>query len=92
VLLVAQSLLAVAAVNGYLSRTWLRAVLLVGALGILYEGASAIRSMLFRPHFEGYVVVIGLALVLQAALTVAQFNRRSRLAAKRGAAEGVHPS
>ncbi len=59
----------------------LRFVVMAGAVGIIWLGYSSISSMLRGPHFEGFVVIIGGALMLQGALTLAtllQFRNRVR--------------
>ena len=58
---------------------WLRAVVLTGAAGIFYAGWSIVATQLSRGgfdpgqasgrHFEGYALVLGVALVVQATLT-----------------------
>ena len=60
---------------------WLRALLALGACGILYSGATMMAAQLSRPpfdplhpggpHFEGYALVIGFALTAQGVLTLA---------------------
>ena len=63
-LLIAGQSLAAALVPG-------RKILLPGAGAMLTIGASAIRNTLTASHFEGYALVVGIACVLQAALTAA---------------------
>ena len=41
----------------------------MGACGLLALGASAVARNLTGPHFEGFAVVIGTALTVQAVLT-----------------------
>jgi hypothetical protein len=50
-----------------------RSTLVLGAAGMMWLGASAIWKMLSSPHFEGFVVVIGTALILQAFATFILF-------------------
>jgi hypothetical protein len=50
--------------------------LLMSAAVIALFGAWAILRILQSQHFEGFVLLIGLALVLQGALTVAVLLRR----------------
>lgn len=52
-----------------------RAVVLTGALGLAVLGISAIRHTLDSPHFEGFVLLIGSALVAQCLLTFAAVLR-----------------
>ena len=54
----------------------LRVVVLAGACGIAWAGYSAVSSTLSGPHFEGFALVIGAALVLQGALTFVAFARQ----------------
>ena len=83
VLLLAQSVATLASLAMKTSPTWLRAVLAVGACGILYSGATMTATQLGRgpvdplhptgPHFEGYALVLGLALTVQGVLTLSMF-------------------
>lgn len=68
-LFVVQSLLALAAVNGILRRAAWRVLALVGAAGIIWAGGRAVAATLGSPHFEGYALLIGIALILQGLLT-----------------------
>ncbi len=52
-------------------RSAIRNVVLIGAVAIALFGASAILRILGAQHFEGFVLVIGAALVMQGVLTVA---------------------
>lgn len=58
---------------------WLQAIVAAGAVGLGYAGVSAVSAVL-RPdaHFEGYALVIGVMLVVQAALTLIVIAARSR--------------
>lgn len=47
-----------------------RAVVLMGAVGVALLGASAIKRILDAPHFEGFVLLIGSALIVQGVLTL----------------------
>ncbi len=67
--LVAQSLLTLAFVFGLLRGAG-RWIVTVGAVFAAYTGASAIVGNFQRTHFEGFVMVIGAALVLQSILTL----------------------
>jgi hypothetical protein len=71
VFFVAQSLLALAVVNRRLSGAW-RLLALLGAVGIVWAGSTAIANTLTGQHFEGFVLLIGAALVLQGLLTAQQ--------------------
>ncbi len=68
--LVAQSLLTLAFVFGLARRAW-RWIAAAGAVLVAYLGGSAVIGNLQRAHFEGFVMVIGAALVLQGLLTIA---------------------
>jgi hypothetical protein len=72
ILFVLQSLLALAAVNAVLSGTAWRLLTLAGAAGIIWAGGRAIAETLSSPHFEGFALIIGAALVLQGLLTAQQ--------------------
>jgi hypothetical protein len=54
----------------------LRLVVLAGACGIAWAGYSAVSSTLSGPHFEGFALVIGAALVMQGLLTLLTFARQ----------------
>jgi hypothetical protein len=71
-LFVLQSLLALATINGLLSSLAWRVLTLVGAAGIVWAGVQAVAGALSNPHFEGFAVLIGSALVLQGLLTAGQ--------------------
>ncbi len=49
---------------------WLRFVALAGCLGILSLSARALMGVVTGANLEGYILLIALALVVQAALTV----------------------
>ena len=49
----------------------LRVLLILGGGAILVFGALAVMTILKAPHFEGYVLVIGAALIMQGSLTIA---------------------
>lgn len=75
-LLVALCIVAQAAVTLLLVRPGrvrasLRLLVVLGAAAVGFLGFSAVLRILHAPHFEGYVLVIGSALVLQALLTFA---------------------
>ena len=46
-----------------------RSLVILGAAALTFVGASALLKLSQTAHFEGYVVVIGAALLVQAALT-----------------------
>ncbi len=48
-----------------------RNLIMAGAVATLLLGGSAILKILRAQHFEGFVLVVGLALILQGALTLA---------------------
>ena len=55
-----------------------RALVLLGALAIALFGASATINILRSRHFEAFVLLIGAALVLEGALTIAVLLRMSK--------------
>jgi len=70
VLFILQSLLTIGAVTRRLAGLGVRVVLTAGAIGILVAGERAVAANLTGPHFEGYAVIIGAALILQGVLTL----------------------
>jgi len=64
-----QSLLTLALTTGTLSALWWRLLTVAGAAGVVWAGGAAVSSTLTSRHFEGYALVIGVALVLQGLLT-----------------------
>ena len=74
---------------GTLAYLWLngravfRSIVATGAVLVVLFGVSAILKILRAQHFEGFVLVIGLALVLQGVLTAGVLLR----AGKRGLSE-----
>jgi hypothetical protein len=72
VLFVLQSLLAVTVTHQRFAQPWWRAVTFVGAVGLIWAGASAVLANVNGRHFEGYAVVIGALLLLQGLLTILQ--------------------
>jgi hypothetical protein len=42
-----------------------RGIVLAGAVGVVVLGASAIIRIVNAPHFEGFVLIIGAALIVQ---------------------------
>lgn len=53
----------------------LRPVVAAGCFALSVLAAIAIHGVLTDPHFEGYILLIALALILQAALTLLAFAR-----------------
>jgi hypothetical protein len=53
----------------------LRGIVMAGAFGIVWLGFSSISSMLHGSHFEGFVLIIGAALMVQGALTLGTLLR-----------------
>jgi hypothetical protein len=70
---IVQSLLTLALTTGLLSALWWRILAVTGAAGIVWAGGAAVSNTLAGPHFEGYALIIGVALVLQGLLTTGQF-------------------
>jgi hypothetical protein len=56
-----------------------RAFVAIGAIALAILGASAIRGILAARHFEGFVLLIGFALVVQGLLTLVVVLRPRRL-------------
>jgi hypothetical protein len=70
VLFVLQSILTLGVMAGKLNRRGVRAVLAGGAAAIVATGGRALAVNITGPHFEGYAVIIGVALILQGLLTL----------------------
>jgi len=51
-------------------RSIFRALVLAGAVGAAVLGAAAVIRVLNAPHFEGFVLLIGAALVAQGILAL----------------------
>jgi hypothetical protein len=49
-----------------------RVVAIAGAASLTWAGTSAIAGTISGPHFEGYALIVGVVLVLQGILTIAQ--------------------
>jgi hypothetical protein len=64
-----QSLLTLGVTTGLLSALWWRLLAVTGVVGIVWAGAAAVSNTLTGSHFEGYALIIGVALVLQGLLT-----------------------
>jgi hypothetical protein len=56
-------------------RSIFRAFILAGAVALAILGASAIKRILDAPHFEGFALLIGVALIVQCLLTLALLHR-----------------
>jgi len=67
-----QSLLTLGVTTGLLSALWWRLLAVAGAAGIVWAGGAAVANTLSGAHFEGYALIIGVALVLQGLLTAGQ--------------------
>jgi len=67
--IVSQALLTLAALRFH-RHGGLRAAAMVGSLTLLWLGSSALKSAFGGAQFEGYVLLIALALIAQAVLTV----------------------
>ncbi len=75
-LFLAQGVLTLVAVTRGFSAGWMRGVLVAGGIAILGVGSSWTYATVSGPHFEGYALVLGSALVLQGVLTVPVFWQR----------------
>jgi hypothetical protein len=64
-----QSLLVIGVAGGWLGGSAWRVLSFMGAAAVAWTGVRAILANLSSNHFEGYVLVIGVLLVLQALLT-----------------------
>jgi hypothetical protein len=67
--IVAQALLTLAALHFDGNRV-LRVLSMLGSVAMLWLGGSALRAALYGADFEGYVLLIALALIVQSVLTV----------------------
>lgn len=68
-LFIIQSLLTLAITTGLASALWWRILAVAGAAGIVWAGGAAVSNTVTGPHFEGYALIIGVALILQGLLT-----------------------
>lgn len=68
-LIVGQAAVTLIVINR-LGPAWLRYVALAGCVGILSLSAKALIGVITGANFEGYILLIALALVIQAVLTV----------------------
>ena len=75
---VLQSLLTIGVISGQLGGRVGRVVLAAGATGIVAVGGRAIGVNVTGPHFEGYAVIIGAALILQGLLTLRSLHAGRR--------------
>lgn len=73
-LFVGQSVLTLLAVTGLISGGWIRWVLLAGSVAVIGVGAAWVYATVSGPHFEGYAVVLGSAVVVQGVLTLAHLS------------------
>jgi hypothetical protein len=55
-----------------------RAIVLAGAMGATVLGGAAVTHILNAAHFEGFVLLIGTALIVQGTLAVAVVSRAHR--------------
>ncbi len=69
-LFIAQGVLTLGAVAGIVSGGWIRWLLLAGAAATIWVAGSWAYATVSGPHFEGYALVLGSALVVQGALTL----------------------
>src|SRR5215467_2871055 len=74
-LFIAESALTLAVLAGVLQGAWARWTILGGALVAGWAGAAGVRATLSSSHFEGYALVLGSFVVVQAALTLLTFVR-----------------
>jgi hypothetical protein len=59
-------------------RSVFRILVLAGAAGAVLLGAGAIKRLLDAPHFEGFVLLIGSALIVQGVLAIMVMLRAGR--------------
>ena len=74
-LIALQGIIAVLACRALHPAVALRSVLLVSAVGLAYVGTAALVRLVHASHFEGFVILIGIAIILQAGLTAAVMLR-----------------
>ena len=79
VMLVAQSAMTLAAITLPRPPVALRTLVLAGAVGLFAIAIWRIRGTLASAHFEGYNLLLGVMLVVQAGLTIATLWRRHGL-------------
>jgi len=69
---VVQGLLTLGVTTGLLSALGWRLLAVAGAAGIIWAGGAAVSTTLTSAHFEGYALILGIALVVQGLLTAGQ--------------------
>jgi hypothetical protein len=69
-LFVLQSVLALLVANGWLSGGPWRGLAMTGAVGLGVTGAFLVSRNLNGPHFEGYLLIIGILLTLHGLTTL----------------------
>jgi hypothetical protein len=67
--IVSQAVLTLAALRFHRLNN-LRVAAMIGSVAVLWIACSALKATLSGSHFEGYILLIALALILQAALTL----------------------
>lgn len=67
--LIALESAATLALTFFETQTVLRYLVLAGAFGISYVAGTAVYRIVQAPHFEGFVLIMGAGLVVQAALS-----------------------
>ena len=72
--IVSQAMLTLAALRFH-RHGGLRAISMVGSLTLLWLAGSALKATFGGAHFEGYVLLIALALIVQAVLTMSTLPR-----------------
>jgi hypothetical protein len=72
--IVSQALLTLAALRFH-RHDRLRAAAMIGSLTVLWIALRAMRGVFVGAHFEGYVLLIALALIVQATLTLLSLPR-----------------
>jgi uncharacterized membrane protein YidH (DUF202 family) len=60
------------------SAAWLRLAVTAAGTALAAIGIWMVRDTLASIHFEGYALLLGSILIMQAALTIAVFARRAR--------------
>lgn len=83
-MIVCQALVTLGALWSHNKKRGLRAVAMMGSLGLLWLAGSALKATFDGAHFEGYVLLIALALLTQAGLTLLTLSRM-RVAGGKGA-------
>jgi len=91
-LFAAQGGLTLTTLAGLVRGASIRWLLLAGGVAIILVGASWVRDTVSGPHFEGYALVLGAALVMQGALTLGAFLRPQDVGPPAARATGPAPS